>query len=40
MNAPRARTEVAEIKTADSGDEAPVFYRPEREAEILARVKA
>lgn len=31
--------EVAEIKTADSGDEAPVFYRPEREAEILTRVK-
>ena len=30
---------VAEIKTADSGDEAPVFYRPEREAEILSRVK-
>lgn len=30
---------VAEIKTADSGDEAPVFYRPEREAEILTRVK-
>jgi chorismate mutase / prephenate dehydratase len=30
---------VAEIKTAESGDEAPVFYRPEREAEILLRVK-
>lgn len=30
---------VAEVKTADSGDEAPVFYRPEREAEILTRVK-
>jgi chorismate mutase / prephenate dehydratase len=30
---------VAEIKTADSGDEPPVFYRPEREAEILLRVK-
>ncbi len=27
------------MKTADSGDEAPVFYRPEREAEILTRVK-
>jgi chorismate mutase/prephenate dehydratase len=31
--------QVAAIKTADSGDEAPVFYRPEREAEILLRVK-
>jgi len=30
---------VAEIKTADSGAEPPVFYRPEREAEILLRVK-
>jgi chorismate mutase/prephenate dehydratase len=30
---------VAEIKTAESGGEAPVFYRPEREAEILKRVK-
>ncbi len=30
---------VAEIKTADSGDEPPVFYRPEREAEILTRIK-
>jgi chorismate mutase/prephenate dehydratase len=30
---------VAAIKTADSGDEPPVFYRPEREAEILMRVK-
>jgi chorismate mutase/prephenate dehydratase len=30
---------VAQIKAADSGDEPPVFYRPEREAEILTRVK-
>ncbi len=30
---------VAEIKAADSGEESPVFYRPEREAEILLRVK-
>lgn len=31
---------VAEVKSRESGDEAPVFYRPEREAQILARVKA
>jgi chorismate mutase / prephenate dehydratase len=31
---------VAEIKLAEPGDEPPVFYRPEREAQILARVKA
>ncbi len=31
---------VAEIKSADLGDEAPVFYRPEREAQILKRVRA
>jgi chorismate mutase/prephenate dehydratase len=32
--------QVAEIKSDNAGDEAPVFYRPEREAQILARVKA
>jgi chorismate mutase/prephenate dehydratase len=31
---------VAEVKSREAGDEAPVFYRPEREAQILARVKA
>ncbi|MEZ5557140.1 MAG: prephenate dehydratase [Pseudomonadales bacterium] len=31
---------VAEIKLAEPGDEPPVFYRPEREAQILARIKA
>jgi chorismate mutase/prephenate dehydratase len=30
---------VAEIKAADAGDESPTYYRPEREAQILARVK-
>jgi chorismate mutase/prephenate dehydratase len=30
---------VADIKAKDAGDEAPVYYRPEREAQILARVK-
>jgi chorismate mutase/prephenate dehydratase len=30
---------IAEIKSEGAGDEAPVFYRPEREAQILARVK-
>lgn len=30
---------VAEIKSEDASGEAPVFYRPEREAQILARVK-
>jgi chorismate mutase/prephenate dehydratase len=32
--------QVAEIKQAEPGDEPPVFFRPEREAQILARVKA
>ena len=32
--------QVAEIKVAEPGDEAPVFYRPEREAQILKRVQA
>lgn len=36
----RCALEVAEIKLAEPGDEPPVFYRPEREAQILARVKA
>jgi chorismate mutase/prephenate dehydratase len=31
--------QVAGIKAEDAGAEAPVFYRPEREAQILARVK-
>lgn len=31
--------QVAQIKAEDAGGEAPVFYRPEREAQILARVK-
>ena len=31
---------VAEVKSRESGEESPVFYRPEREAQILARVKA
>jgi chorismate mutase/prephenate dehydratase len=30
---------VGEIKQASPGDEPPVFYRPEREAQILARLK-
>ena len=32
--------EVAEIKQAEPGDVPPVYYRPEREAQILARLKA
>ena len=31
---------VARIKHAEPGDQPPVFYRPEREAQILARIKA
>ncbi|MGE0624734.1 MAG: prephenate dehydratase [Pseudomonadales bacterium] len=31
---------VGEIKLAESGGETPVFYRPEREAQILARIQA
>ncbi len=31
---------VGEIKQAEPGDEPPVYYRPEREAQILARIKA
>ncbi len=30
---------VAEIKHAEPGDQPPVFYRPEREAQILARIR-
>jgi chorismate mutase/prephenate dehydratase len=30
---------VAHIKHAEPGDQPPVFYRPEREAQILARIK-
>ena len=35
-----AAMQVAEIKAQDAGDESPVYYRPEREAQILARLKA
>jgi len=35
----RCARQVAEIKSLDAGAEPPVFYRPEREAQILARVK-
>jgi chorismate mutase/prephenate dehydratase len=31
--------QVGEIKQAEPGGEAPVFYRPEREAQILARIR-
>tara|TARA_Y100001933_G_scaffold248661_1_gene282828 strand:- start:1438 stop:2568 length:1131 start_codon:yes stop_codon:yes gene_type:complete len=31
---------VGRIKHAEPGDQPPVFYRPEREAQILARIKA
>jgi len=31
---------VAEIKQAEPGEEPPVYYRPEREAQILSRLKA
>ena len=31
---------VAEIKAAAPSDDAPVYYRPEREAQILARLRA
>ena len=31
---------VAEVKLASSGDEAPVFYRPEREAQVLRNIAA
>ncbi len=31
---------VGEIKQAEPGGEAPVYYRPEREAQILARIQA
>jgi chorismate mutase/prephenate dehydratase len=30
--------EVAEVKQRESGQEAPVFYRPEREAQVLRRI--
>ena len=35
-----AAMQVAQIKAQDAGDESPVYYRPEREAQILARLKA
>jgi len=31
--------EIGRIKQAEAGEEAPVFYRPEREAQILARIQ-
>ncbi len=31
---------VGRIKQAPAGDEEPVYYRPEREAQILTRIKA
>ena len=36
----QAALEVGEIKQGSVSDEPPVFYRPEREAQILARLKA
>jgi len=35
-----AAMQVAQITNQDAGDESPVYYRPEREAQILARLKA
>lgn len=34
----RCALEVAEVKLRESGGEAPVFYRPEREAQVLRRM--
>ncbi len=34
----RCALDVAEVKQRDSGGEAPVFYRPEREAQVLRRM--
>ena len=34
----RCALEVAEVKLRESGGEAPIFYRPEREAQVLRRV--
>ncbi|MCB1647294.1 MAG: prephenate dehydratase [Pseudomonadales bacterium] len=34
----RCALEVAEVKLAESGDQAPVFYRPEREAQVLRSI--
>lgn len=34
----RCALDVAEVKLRDSGGEAPVFYRPEREAQVLRRM--
>jgi chorismate mutase / prephenate dehydratase len=36
----RCALEVAEVKQAASGDAAPVFYRPEREAQVLRNIAA
>ena len=36
----RCAIEVAEVKQAASGDAAPVFYRPEREAQVLRNIAA
>ena len=35
----RCALEVAEVKMRDSNGEAPVFYRPEREAQVLRRMR-
>ena len=34
----RCALEVADVKKADSGGEAPVYYRPERESQVLRRM--
>lgn len=34
----RCALDVADVKQRDSGGEAPVFYRPEREAQVLRRI--
>ena len=36
----RCALEVAEVKQAASGDVAPIFYRPEREAQVLRNIAA
>lgn len=36
----RCAIEVAEVKQAESGDTAPVYYRPERQAQVLSKIVA
>lgn len=36
----RCALEVAEVKQKDSGDVAPIYYRPEREAQVLRNIMA